>query len=233
MREHLNEVAPRRIAVLDPLKLIIDNYPKGAEEECLAPNHPQKPELGKRPLPFSRELWIEREDFMEAPAKGYFRLYPGNKVRLRYGFVVECAGCDKDAAGRITAVHCNYYADSKSGTPGSDTYKVKGNIHWVSARHAYPCEVRLYDRLFRVPRPGAGERDFLLDLNPEAKKVISAQLEPTLAHAAPEERFQFERHGYFVADRIDSKPGAPVFNRAVTLKVAWQLSAAAGHRRHT
>ncbi|MBI5910180.1 MAG: glutamine--tRNA ligase/YqeY domain fusion protein [Betaproteobacteria bacterium] len=233
MREHLNEVAPRRVAVLDPLKLIIDNYPEGAEEECLAPNHPQKPELGKRPLPFSRELWIEREDFMETPAKGYFRLYPpgvtpagdprpGNRVRLRHGFVIECAGCDKDASGNITAVRCNYFADSKSGTPGADTYKVKGNIHWVSARHACRCEVRLYDRLFRVPRPGAGERDFLLDLNPEAKKVISAQIEPALAHAPPEARFQFERHGYFVADRIDSKPGAPVFNRAVTLKDAWQ-----------
>jgi glutaminyl-tRNA synthetase len=222
MREHLNEVAPRRTAVLDPLKLIIDNYPEGAEEQCLAPNHPQKPELGKRPVPFSRELWIEREDFMESPAKGYFRLYPGNKVRLRYGFVVECSGCDKDAAGKITAVRCNYYADSKSGTPGSDAYKVKGNIHWVSARHAYRCEVRLYDRLFRVPQPGAGERDFLLDINPDAKKVVSAQLEPALKQAQPEERFQFERHGYFVADLKDSKAGAPVFNRAVTLKDAWK-----------
>jgi len=222
MREHLNEVAERRIAVLDPLKLVIDNYPEGADEECLAPNHPQKPELGKRPVPFSRELWIEREDFMETPAKGYFRLYPGNKVRLRYGFVIECTGCDKDAAGRVTAVHCNYYADSKSGTPGSDTYKVKGNIHWVSAKHACECEVRLYDRLFKVPHPGAGERDFLLDINPEAKKTISAQVEPALRQVQPEERFQFERHGYFVADRVDSKPGVPVFNRTVTLKDAWQ-----------
>ena len=222
MREHLNQVAPRRIAVLDPLKLVIDNYPEGAEEECLAPNHPQKPELGKRPLPFSRELWIEREDFMETPAKGYFRLYPGNKVRLRYGFVVECTGCEKDAAGQISAVHCNYYADSKSGTPGSDSYKVKGNIHWLSAAHAYECEVRLFDRLFGAQHPGAGERDFLLDLNPDAKRCISARLEPALKDALPEERFQFERHGYFVADRVDSQPGAPVFNRAVTLKDTWQ-----------
>jgi glutaminyl-tRNA synthetase len=222
MREHLNQVAPRRTAVLDPLKLIIDNYPAGAAEECLAPNHPQKPELGKRAVPFSRELWIEREDFMETPAKGYFRLYPGNKVRLRYGFVIECTGCDMDASGRVTAVHCNYFADSKSGTPGADAYKVKGNIHWVSAGHAYQCEVRLYDRLFREPHPGAGERDFLLDLNPEAKKVISAQLEPALRESRPEERYQFERHGYFVADMKDSKSGAPVFNRTVTLKDAWQ-----------
>jgi len=222
MREHLNQAAPRRIAVLDPLKLVIDNYPADAEEECLAPNHPQKPELGKRPVPFSRELWIEREDFMEEPAKGYFRLYPGNKVRLRYGFVIECTGCDKDAAGNVVTVHCNYFADSKSGTPGSDGYKVKGNIHWVSVKHAYECELRLYDRLFSVPHPGAGERDFLLDINPDAMKTIRAQLEPALQQVQPEERFQFERHGYFVADLKDSKPGAPVFNRAVTLKDTWQ-----------
>ncbi len=222
MREHLNEVAPRRIAVLDPLKLVIDNYPQEGEELCQAPNHPQKPELGKRAVPFSRELWIEREDFSEAPPKGYFRLFPGNKVRLRYGYVVECTGCDKDAAGRITAVHCRYFADSKSGTPGADTYKVKGNIHWVSARHAYGCEVRLYDRLFRDPHPGSGERDFLLDLNPEAKRSVAAQLEPALKEAQPEERFQFERHGYFVADLKDTRPGAPVFNRTVTLKDTWQ-----------
>jgi len=222
MREHLNGVAPRRVAVLDPLKLVIDNYPENGDEECLAPNHPQKPELGKRPLPFSRELWVEREDFMETPTKGYFRLYPGNKVRLRYGFVIECTGCDKDAAGRVIAVHCNYFADSKSGTPGSDNYKVKGNIHWISAAHAYECEVRLYDRLFSVPHPGAGERDFLLDINPDAKKTIRAQVEPALQQIQPEDRFQFERHGYFVADMKDSKPGAPVFNRAVTLKDTWQ-----------
>ncbi|MDO8931619.1 MAG: glutamine--tRNA ligase/YqeY domain fusion protein [Rhodocyclaceae bacterium] len=220
-REVLNETAPRRIAVLDPLKLVIDNYPDAQEELCEAPNHPQKPELGKRPVPFAKELWIEREDFMEAPSKGYFRLFPGNRVRLRYGFVVECTGCDKDAAGNVTAVHCNYFADSKSGTPGADTYKVKGNIHWLSAKHAYQCEVRLYDRLFANPAPGSGGRDFLDDINPESKKVISACLEPALKEAQAEERFQFERHGYFVADRIDSKPGAPVFNRAVTLKDSW------------
>ncbi|MBI5790907.1 MAG: glutamine--tRNA ligase/YqeY domain fusion protein [Rhodocyclales bacterium] len=220
-REHLNETAPRRIAVLDPVKLVIDNYPEGQEEECLAPNHPQKPDWGKRPVPFSKELWIEREDFMEAPSKGYFRLFPGNKVRLRYGFVVECTGCDKDDAGNITAVHCNYFADSKSGTPGSDSYKVKGNIHWVSAKHAYAAEVRLYDRLFAVEAPGSGDRDFIADLNPASKRVIAAQLEAALKDAVAEERFQFERHGYFVADRVDSKPGAPVFNRAVTLKDSW------------
>ncbi|MDP2825320.1 MAG: glutamine--tRNA ligase/YqeY domain fusion protein [Sulfuritalea sp.] len=220
-REHLNETAPRRIAVLDPVKLIIDNYPEGQEEACLAPNHPQKPEWGKRPVMFSKELWIEREDFMEAPAKGYFRLFPGNTVRLRYGFVVKCIGCGKDADGNIAAVHCAYMPDSKSGTPGSDNYKVKGNIHWVSARHAYAGEVRLYDRLFAVEAPGEGGRDFIADLNPNSKLVITAQLEAALKDAAAEDRFQFERHGYFVADRIDSRPGAPVFNRAVTLKDSW------------
>jgi glutaminyl-tRNA synthetase len=119
-REHLNDTAPRRIAVLDPVKLVIDNYPDGQEETCEAPNHPQKPEWGKRPIPFSKELWIEREDFMETPTKGYFRLFPGNTVRLRYGFVIKCIGCDKDAAGNVVAVHCEYMPDSKSGTPGSD-----------------------------------------------------------------------------------------------------------------
>jgi glutaminyl-tRNA synthetase len=172
-------------------------------------------------VPFSRELWIEREDFTETPPKGYFRLFPGNKVRLRYGFVVECTGCDKDAAGNVIAVHCNYFADSKSGTAGADAYKVKGNIHWISAAHAYAANVRLYDRLFKVPNPGA-ERDFLADINPDSVNTITAQLEPALKDAAAEDRFQFERHGYFVADRVDSKPGAPVFNRTVTLKDSWK-----------
>jgi glutaminyl-tRNA synthetase len=221
MRDDLNARAERRVAVLDPLKLVIDNYPAGQEEECFAPNHPQLPELGKRAMPFSRELWIEREDFTENPPKGYFRLFPGNSVRLRYGYVVKCTGCEKDAAGSVTAVHCEYFPDSKSGTPGADAYKVKGNLHWVSAQHAYRCEVRLYDRLFREPNPGAGGRDYLEDLNPDSKRVISVCLEPALQDARPEARFQFERHGYFVADRIDSMPGAPVFNRTVTLKESW------------
>jgi glutaminyl-tRNA synthetase len=222
MREHLNETAPRRIAVLDPVKLIIDNYPEGQEEECFAPNHPQKPDWGKRVVPFSRELWIEREDFTETPPKGYFRLFPGNSVRLRYGYVIKCIGCNKDATGHITAVHCEYMPDSKSGTPGADNYKVKGNIHWVSATHAYGAEVRLYDRLFKLAQPGAGGGDFLADINPDSKSVITAQLETSLKEAAAEDRFQFERHGYFVTDRVDSKPGAPVFNRTVTLKDSWK-----------
>jgi glutaminyl-tRNA synthetase len=225
MREVLNESAERRIAVLDPLKLIIDNYAEGQSELCEAPNHPQQPELGKREMPFSRELWIEREDYAEVPPKGFFRLFPGNLVRLRYGYVVKCIGADKDADGNITAVHCEYMPDSKSGTPGADNYKVKGNLHWVSAAHAYSSEVRLYDRLFTVPNPGAGDRDFLQDINPESVRVIQAQLEPALRDAAPEERFQFERHGYFVADRLDSKQGQPVFNRTVTLRDSWAKAA--------
>ena len=235
MREHMNEVAPRRIAVLDPVKLVIDNYPGDGEEVCHAPNHPQKPELGKRAVPFSQELWIEREDFMETPTKGYFRLYPGNKVRLRYGFVVECTGCEKDK-GNIVAVHCKYEPDTKSGTPGSEKVKVKGNIHWVSAKHACAAEVRLYDRLFSHPHPGrssalsrgegqgedgGAEDDWLADLNPASKKVVIAYLEPALGNARPEECFQFERHGYFVADLRDSVLGKPVFNRAVTLRDSW------------
>jgi glutaminyl-tRNA synthetase len=217
MREHLNELASRRIAVLDPVKLIIENYPDGRVEECEAPNHPQKPEWGRRSLPFSKELWIEREDFTETPPKGYFRLFPGNKVRLRYGYVVECTGYDK----ATDTVRCTYHAGTKSGTPGAEAVKVRGNIHWLSLRHSHAAEVRLYDRLFRVPHPGAGDRDFLRDLNPESKKVIRAQLEPALKDAKAEERFQFERHGYFIADRIDSKPGEPKFNRAVTLRDSW------------
>ncbi len=229
MREHLNDSAERRVAVLDPLKLIITNYPEGQSEQCVAPNHPLKPELGQREMPLSRELWIEREDFMETPIKGFRRLFPGNKVRLRYGYVVECTGCEKDADGNITAVTCEYFPDSKSGTPGADTYKVKGNLHWVSVPHACEAEVRLYDRLFAYPQPGQRregdapdfERDFLTDINPDAKRSITAQLEPALAQVTAESRFQFERHGYFVADRFDSQAGAPVFNRTVTLKDSW------------
>ncbi len=224
MREDLNARAERRIAVLDPVKLVIDNYPEDREEECHAPNHPQKPELGRRAVPFSKELWIEREDVTEHPPKGYFRLYPGNEVRLRYAFVVKCERLEKDAAGNILAVHCSYDPDTKSGTPGADKKKVKGNIHWVSARHAFSSGVRLYDRLFRVPQPGAGQRDFLLDLNPDSKRIATARLEPALREAQPEQRFQFERHGYFVADLKDSRPGKPVFNRTVTLRDSWGKS---------
>ncbi|MDX1375886.1 MAG: glutamine--tRNA ligase, partial [Burkholderiales bacterium] len=212
MREHLNEVAPRRMAVLDPVKLVIENWPEGKEVLCEVPNHPQKPDWGRREAPFGRELWIERDDFAAEPPKGYFRLFPGNAVRLRYGYVVKCTGYDAAS----DSVRCTVFEDSRSGTPGAERYKVKGNIHWVSVRHAHAAEVRLYDRLFSVPQPGAGERDFRLDLNPDSRKSVTAQLEPALKDARPGERFQFERHGYFARD---PDPGA--FNRTVTLRDSW------------
>ncbi len=221
LRDDLDEKAARIVCVLNPLKLIIDNFPEAHTEACSAPVHPHHPERGNRQFPISRELWIEQEDFMEVPEKGYFRLFPGNKVRLRYGYVVECTGCDKDASGKVIAVHCNYYPDSKSGTDGASTYKVKGNIHWVSAAQSVAAEVRLYDRLFTDPHPDAGGKDFKQSLNPNAKSVINAYLEVGADKANPDDRFQFERHGYFVADRIDSAPGKPVFNRIVTLKDSW------------
>ncbi len=221
LRDDLDAKAARTVAVLNPLKLIIDNYPEGQTQACSAPIHPHHPERGHRTFPISRELWIEQDDFMEVPEKGYFRLFPGSKVRLRYGFVVECTGCDKDATGKVIAVHCNYYPDSKSGTEGSANYKVKGNIHWVSAAHAVSAEVRMYDRLFTDAHPDAGGKDFKQALNPHSKSVITAFLEAGADKAAPDEKFQFERHGYFVADRVDSKPGQPVFNRIVTLRDSW------------
>ena len=221
LRDDLDEKAHRIVYVLNPLKLIIDNFPEAQTEACNAPVHPHHPERGSRQFPISRELWIEQEDFMEVPEKGYFRLFPGNKVRLRYGYVVECTGCDKDASGKVIAVHCHYYPDSKSGTDGASTYKVKGNIHWVSAAQSVAVEVRLYDRLFTDPHPDAGGKDFKQSLNPNAKSVITAYLEVGADKANPDDKFQFERHGYFVADRVDSIPGKPVFNRIVTLKDSW------------
>jgi glutaminyl-tRNA synthetase len=207
MREHLNEVAPRRMAVLDPLKLVIENYPEGQEEMCEVANHPQKPEWGKRQVPFSNELWIERDDFQEIPEKGYFRLYPGNTVRLRHGFVVKCTGYDK-ATDTVT---CTYYADSKSGTQGADKYKVKGNIHWVSVKHAFAAGIRTYDRLFKSTRP-----DEVADINPASKITSMAQLEPSLQ--SPEQpTFQFERHGYYTLDSSATR----IFNRTVGLRDSW------------
>jgi len=213
--------------VLRSLKLIIDNFPEQLSDACTAPIHPHHPERGLRQFNISRELWIEQEDFMEVPSKGYFRLYPpigdiaGNKVRLRYGYVVECTGCDKDENGNVIAVHCNYFADSKSGTEGSANYKVKGNIHWVNSHDALEAEVRLYDRLFTDANPDAGGKDFMTLLNPNALEVVKAYLEPGMKQAQPDDRYQFERHGYFVADRVDSVAGKPVFNRVTTLKDSW------------
>jgi glutaminyl-tRNA synthetase len=221
LREDLDPKAPRATAVLRPLKLIIDNFPDGAVIDCHAPVHPHFAERGTRTIPISNTLWIEQDDFMEVPTKGYFRLYPGNRVRLRYGFVVECTGCEKDASGNVITVHCNYFADSQSGTEGSANYKVKGNIHWLSAAHALAAEIRLFERLFTDPHPDAGGKDFRLALNPNAREVVQGWLEPGLHNALPDQKFQFERHGYFVADRIDSTPGKPVFNRITTLKDSW------------
>ena len=221
LRDDLDPKAARLVAVLNPLKLIIDNFSETASEDCTAPVHPHHPERGNRHFKLSRELWIEAEDFMEVPSKGYFRLFPGNKVRLRYGFVIECTGCDKDASGNVIAVHCNYFADSKSGTEGSANYKVKGNVHWVSAAHAIEAEVRLYDRLFTDDHPDAGGKDFKQALNADSKTVVTAFCESGAELAQPDEKFQFERHGYFVADRVDSKAGKPVFNRITTLKDSW------------
>ncbi|MEX3592692.1 MAG: glutamine--tRNA ligase/YqeY domain fusion protein [Burkholderia sp.] len=221
LRDDLDEKVPRTLAVLDPLKLVIDNYPEGQTEDCTVPVHPHHPERGVRTFPISRELWIEREDFQEVPPKSYFRLFPGNKVRLRYGYVIECTGFNKDEQGNIDAVHCNYFPDSRSGTEGTNNYKVKGTIHWLSAPAAVQVEVRIYDRLFREAHPDAGGRNYLEALNPDSKKVIQAYVEPGTENAAPEVRYQFERHGYFVADRYDSKPGKPVFNRIVPLRDSW------------
>ncbi|GAB4566120.1 MAG: glutamine--tRNA ligase/YqeY domain fusion protein [Rhizobacter sp.] len=226
LRDDLDPKAARACAVLDPLKLKLTNFAElfGSEshqEPCHAPVHPAHPERGQRQFSFTNELWVERDDFMEVPVKGYQRLYPGNRTRLKYGYVIECTGCEKDAQGHITAVLAQIVPDTKSGTPGADAIKVKGVITWVSAITGVPAEVRLYDRLFTEAQPDAGGRDFLSVLNPNSNKVVTAFVEPGLASAQADEKFQFERHGYFVADRHDHAPGKLVFNRATTLKDAW------------
>jgi glutaminyl-tRNA synthetase len=219
VRADLNERAPRAMAVLRPLKLVIENFPEGAAEEFTVANHPQRPELGSRVVPFSREVWIERDDFMEEPVKGFKRLVPGGEVRLRNAFIVTCTGVVKDGAGNVVEVRCTYDPDTRTGGPAADR-KVKGVIHWVSARHALTAQVRLYDRLFADPNP-AGD-DWKGFLNPASIEVLDdCRLEPSLAAAAPEDRFQFERQGYFCADLRDSAPGKPVFNRTVTLRDTW------------
>lgn len=225
LRDDLEGKAARAMAVLDPLKLKLTNWTEvfaaAATEPCHAPAHPHRPELGERRFSLGPELWIERDDFAEAPPKGFFRLFPGNKVRLKYGVVVECTGCEKDAGGAVTAVLAKVIPDTKSGTPGADAVKVKGTITWVGVHDALPAELRLYDRLFKDPQPDAGGRDFLQSLNPLSKQIARGFVEPSLAGAKPDDKFQFERHGYFVADRHDHSPGAPVFNRTATLKDSW------------
>ncbi len=219
LRDDLNKRAPRVMAVLRPLKLVIENYPEGQVEELEAVNNPEDPSMGTRTIPFSRTLYIERDDFLEHPPKKYFRLSPGAEVRLRYAYIIKCVGMVKDEkTGEVVEIRCTYDPATRSGMPQS-ARKVKGTIHWVSAPHALPAEARLYDRLFTVEEP-AGEnwKEFV---NPNSLQVVSScKVEPSLAHAKPQDRFQFERLGYFCVDD-DSKPGALVFNRAVTLRDTW------------
>ncbi len=225
LRDDLDPKAARAMAVLDPIQLTITNWDElmgeGTLDDCHAPVHPHHAELGQRHFKFGKQLWIERTDFEEVPSKGFFRLFPGNKVRLKYGHVIECTGANKDASGQVTEVLAQLIPDTKSGTPGSDSVKVKGVITWVSQADALKAEVRLYDRLFTEANPDAGGKDFLTSLNPDSLKVIEAYVEPSLANSKPDDKFQFERHGYFVADRSDHQGSKPVFNRSTGLKDTW------------
>ncbi|MBS0437970.1 MAG: glutamine--tRNA ligase/YqeY domain fusion protein [Proteobacteria bacterium] len=226
VREVLDASAPRRFAVLDPLKLVITNLPADHAETLTFPNHPKNETFGTRSVAFSRELWIEREDFMEVPVKGFHRLAPGGEVRLRGVGIVKCVEVEKDASGIVTAVRCTLDPDTRHGMAGAER-KIKGTIHWVSARHAIAAEVRLYDRLFNVVNPdddsdGKTYRDHL---NPDSKRIVHGWLEASLADTSPEAAVQFERLGFFVADRHDHAPGKPVFNRAVTLRDSWAKAA--------
>jgi glutaminyl-tRNA synthetase len=219
VREDLNSSARRVMAVLQPLRLVIDNYPAGESEALDIPYHPQNPELGSRTVPFSGELFIEADDFQEVPEKGFKRLTVGGEVRLRNAYIIRCDSVEKDADGKITTLHCSYDPETRSGQTGSER-KVKGVIHWVSAQHAIYAPVRLYDRLISVVSP-TGD-DWKSALNPDSVKLLTdARLEPSLATALPEECFQFERLGYFTADLNDSAPGNPAFNRTVTLRDSW------------
>jgi glutaminyl-tRNA synthetase len=219
VREELDARAPRRMAVLDPLKLVITNLEAAHEETLEFPNHPKNADLGTRKLPFARELWIERDDFFEVPPKGFHRLVPDGEVRLRGIGIVRCTDVIKDADGSIAKLHCTLDADTRAGLPGADR-KVKGTIHWVSAKHAIAAEVRLYDRLFTSADPDddSDGKTYAEHLNRDSKRVVSAWLEPALADTRPEANVQFERLGYFVADRHDHAPAHPVFNRTVTLR---------------
>ncbi len=223
IREHLNEIAPRVMAVLDPIKVVIENFPEGSTEQLDAVNNPEDPTAGLRKVPFSRELYIERDDFMEDPPKKFFRLAPGQEVRLRYAYFLKCHDVIKDPSGAIVELRCTYDPETKGGQ-APDGRKVKGTIHWVSAPHAVTAEVRLYDHLFNVPDPDdvSEGQDWLDHLNPDSLQVLTAcQLEPSLADAVPASRFQFERLGYFCVDTVDSLPGKPVFNRTVSLRDTW------------
>ena len=219
LREDLNKIALRVMAVLDPVKLIIDNYDDGKTETLISENGPDET-MGIRSIPFSKELWIEREDFMEAPAKKWFRLAPGGMVRLKSAYIVKCESFEKDETGKITAIHCTYIPESKSGSDNSGI-SVKGTIHWVSAVHATTAEIRLYDRLFMAENPANEAGDFKDNINPDSLQIIAeAYIEPSLQNATIDQRFQFIRKGYFCLDK-DATPGKLIFNRTATLKDAW------------
>ena len=225
IREDLNKRSFRRLAVLRPIKVVITNYPQGQVEELNAINNPEQPETGTRKIPFTRELYIERDDFQEVPPPKFFRLKPGGEVRLKYAFIIKCDEVIKDAAGNLVELRCTADLDSKTGGATS-ARKVKGTIHWVSAAHAVDAEVRLYDRLFTVPEPDA-DGDFKKHLNPHSLEILTAKCEPSLKDAAPQLRYQFERLAYFALDK-DSAPGKLVFNRTITLKDAWAKEAQKG-----
>ena len=222
LREDLDATAPRRMAVIDPLKLVLANLPEGHEESLTFPNHPKDEAQGERQVPFSRQLWIEREDFAEVPPKGWKRLVPGGEVRLRGAGIVRVDEVVKDDAGHVVELRGWLDPESRPGMEGANR-KVKGTIHWVSAQHAVAAEVRLYDRLFSVEKPDdeSDGRTYRDHLNPDSKKTVAGWIEPAAAQAAPEQSFQFERSGYFVADRRDHRADAPVFNRSVTLRDTW------------
>jgi glutaminyl-tRNA synthetase len=221
LRQDLNIHAERRMAVLDPLKVVIKNYPEGESEELEAINNPEYESAGKRKVPFSRELYIEREDFREDPPKKFFRLAPGREVRLRYAYFLKCEEVVKDSSGEIIELHCIYDPETKGGS-APDGRKVRGTIHWVSAQHAVSLEIRLYDRLFCSSKPGSESGDFKADINPNSLETLKdCKLEPNLNDARAGEHFQFERVGYFYVDPLDSREGSPIFNRTVTLRDKW------------
>jgi glutaminyl-tRNA synthetase len=222
VRDELNRIAMRRLVVLRPIKVVLTNYPEGKTEELDAINNPEDPNAGTRKIPFGRELYIERDDFMETPPPKYFRLRPGGEVRLKYAYIIKCEEVVKDAVGNVTELRCSVDLDSKSGGPTAGR-KVKGTIHWVSAVHAIDAEVRLYDRLFTVPEPDAGG-DFKSFINSNSLEVANAKCEPALANARSEERYQFERLGYFTLDP-DSTAEKQVWNRTVTLRDTWAKAA--------
>lgn len=219
IREELDFAAPRRMAVLQPLKVVLTNYPEDQVEMMPSSNHPNRPELGTREVPFARELYIEQDDFMEVAPKKFFRLKPGGEVRLRNGYIIRCEEVVKNDAGEVIELRCSYDPNTRSGTGSSDR-KVKGTIHWVSAAHALPAEVRLYDRLFTVPDPNAAD-DFMAVLNPDSLSAVSAMLEPSMADLEVGEAVQFERLGYFCVDSVDHSAATPVLNRIVTLRDSW------------